>query len=179
MAITTRSGRGGVASTSNPRKVVIDDVLVQDDDEPRNDVQDVVWLCNAPATFQRCMMAIFTDMAEDFLEVFMDDFSVVWDSFDECLDNLDKLLTLWLRRALKKLKRDCLDNYWDEPYLFKICTGGVILRCVPEEEQLGILEACHSSPYGGHHGGARTATKVLSCGFYWTTLYKDASKLVK
>ncbi|XP_070050806.1 uncharacterized protein [Nicotiana tomentosiformis] len=58
-----------------------------------------------------------------------------------------------------KLKRDCLDYYWDEPYLFKIYTDGVIQRCVPEEEQLGILEACHSSPYGGHHGGARTATK--------------------
>ncbi|KAL5541528.1 hypothetical protein UlMin_009238 [Ulmus minor] len=33
-------------------------------------------LCNAPATFQRCMMAIFTDMVEQFVEVFMDDFSV-------------------------------------------------------------------------------------------------------
>ncbi|GKA70208.1 reverse transcriptase domain-containing protein, partial [Tanacetum coccineum] len=32
-------------------------------------------LCNAPTTFQRCMMAIFHDMVEDFMEVFMDDFS--------------------------------------------------------------------------------------------------------
>ncbi|XP_070045578.1 uncharacterized protein [Nicotiana tomentosiformis] len=79
----------------------------------------------------------------------------------------------------KKLKRDYLDYYLDDPYLFKICTDGVIQRCIPEEEQLGILEACHSSPYGGHHGGARTATKVLSYGFYWPTLYKDASNLVK
>nr|XP_016483019.1 PREDICTED: uncharacterized protein LOC107803766 [Nicotiana tabacum] len=45
-------------------------------------------LCNAPATFQRCMMSIFSDMVEDFLEVFMDDFSVVGDSFEHCLDNL-------------------------------------------------------------------------------------------
>ena len=35
-------------------------------------------LCNAPATFQRCMMAIFTDMVEKYVEVFMDDFSSVW-----------------------------------------------------------------------------------------------------
>ncbi|XP_070050368.1 uncharacterized protein [Nicotiana tomentosiformis] len=55
----------------------------------------------------------------------------------------------------------------------------MIRRCVPEEEQVKILRACHSSPYGGHHGGARTAAKVLSCGFYWPTLYKDASDLVK
>ncbi|KAJ9189351.1 hypothetical protein P3X46_000659, partial [Hevea brasiliensis] len=31
-------------------------------------------LCNAPATFQRCMMAIFSDYIEDTMEVFMDDF---------------------------------------------------------------------------------------------------------
>ncbi|XP_070042586.1 uncharacterized protein [Nicotiana tomentosiformis] len=79
----------------------------------------------------------------------------------------------------KKLKRDCLDYYWDELYLFKICTDGVVRRGVPEEEQLGILEACHSLLYGGHHGGAGTATKVLRCGFYCPTLYKDASDLVK
>ncbi|XP_070002960.1 uncharacterized protein [Nicotiana sylvestris] len=66
----------------------------------------------------------------------------------------------------KKLKREILDFYWDEPYLFKIYTDGVIRRCVPEEKQLSILEAFHSSPYGVHHGEARTASKVLSCGFY-------------
>ncbi|XP_075107124.1 uncharacterized protein LOC142180098 [Nicotiana tabacum] len=49
-------------------------------------------LCNAPATFQRCMMAIFTDMVERYVEVFMDDFSVFGCSFDSCLMNLDKVL---------------------------------------------------------------------------------------
>ncbi|GJS92534.1 reverse transcriptase domain-containing protein [Tanacetum coccineum] len=38
-------------------------------------------LCNAPGTFQRCMMAIFHDMIEKTMEVFMDDFSVFGDSF--------------------------------------------------------------------------------------------------
>nr|GFA66054.1 reverse transcriptase domain-containing protein [Tanacetum cinerariifolium] len=32
-------------------------------------------LCNAPCTFQRCMLAIFHDMVEKTMEVFMDDFS--------------------------------------------------------------------------------------------------------
>ncbi|GJX66749.1 reverse transcriptase domain-containing protein [Tanacetum coccineum] len=32
-------------------------------------------LCNAPATFQRCMIAIFQDMLETSMEVFMNDFS--------------------------------------------------------------------------------------------------------
>nr|GEU90350.1 reverse transcriptase domain-containing protein [Tanacetum cinerariifolium] len=33
-------------------------------------------LCNAPGTFQRCMMVIFHDMIEQTMEVFMDDFSI-------------------------------------------------------------------------------------------------------
>nr|GFA34716.1 reverse transcriptase domain-containing protein [Tanacetum cinerariifolium] len=49
-------------------------------------------LCNAPATFQRCMLAIFHDMIEESVEVFMDDFSVFGDSFDKCLNNLDRML---------------------------------------------------------------------------------------
>ncbi|XP_024441588.2 uncharacterized protein LOC112324170 [Populus trichocarpa] len=49
-------------------------------------------LCNAPATFQRCMLSIFSDMVERFLEIFMDDFSVFGDSFDDCLTNLEKVL---------------------------------------------------------------------------------------
>nr|GEW52987.1 reverse transcriptase domain-containing protein [Tanacetum cinerariifolium] len=49
-------------------------------------------LCNAPATFQRCMIAIFHDMIEQSVEVFMDDFSIFGNSFDKCLNNLDKML---------------------------------------------------------------------------------------
>ncbi|GJT41017.1 reverse transcriptase domain-containing protein [Tanacetum coccineum] len=49
-------------------------------------------LCNAPATFQRCMLAIFHDMIEESVEVFMDDFSVFGNSFAKCLNNLDKML---------------------------------------------------------------------------------------
>ncbi|GJU55082.1 reverse transcriptase domain-containing protein [Tanacetum coccineum] len=49
-------------------------------------------LCNAPGTFQRCMMAIFHDKIEETMEVFMDDFSVFGDSFSSCLSHLDKML---------------------------------------------------------------------------------------
>ncbi|GKB85075.1 reverse transcriptase domain-containing protein, partial [Tanacetum coccineum] len=49
-------------------------------------------LCNAPATFQRCMLAIFHDMIEESVKVFMDDLSVFRISFDHCLNNLDKML---------------------------------------------------------------------------------------
>ena len=49
-------------------------------------------LCNAPATFQRCMMSLFSDLIEDCMEVFMDDFSVYGDSFNLCLDGLSRVL---------------------------------------------------------------------------------------
>ncbi|KAL4280285.1 hypothetical protein GQ457_03G016110 [Hibiscus cannabinus] len=49
-------------------------------------------LCNAPATFQRCMTAIFSDLNEDCLEIFMDDFSTFGKDFDSCLSNLEKVL---------------------------------------------------------------------------------------
>ena len=55
-------------------------------------------LCNAPGTFQRCMLSIFSDMVERFLEVFMDDFSVFGSSFENCLHHL----TLVLQRCEEK-----------------------------------------------------------------------------
>jgi hypothetical protein len=49
-------------------------------------------LCNAPATFQRCMISIFFYIIERFMEIFMDDFSVFGSSFQECLDRLTLVL---------------------------------------------------------------------------------------
>ena len=39
-------------------------------------------LCNAPALFQRCIMAIFSDQIGNIMKVFMDDFSVYGKNFD-------------------------------------------------------------------------------------------------
>ncbi|KAM2922713.1 hypothetical protein COP2_039036 [Malus domestica] len=54
-------------------------------------------LCNAPATFQRCMVIIFSEYVERIIEIFMDDLIVFGDSFDNCLDNL----TLILKRCVE------------------------------------------------------------------------------
>ena len=43
-------------------------------------------LCNALATFQRCMMSIFSDLVEKVMEIFMDDFSVYGSYFENCLE---------------------------------------------------------------------------------------------
>ena len=49
-------------------------------------------LCNAPATFQRCVLSIFSDMVEHIMEVFIDDITVYGSAFDECLFNLEVVL---------------------------------------------------------------------------------------
>ena len=48
-------------------------------------------LCNARTTFQRCMMSIFSDIVEQTLEVFMDNFSVFGETYTDCLHNLKEL----------------------------------------------------------------------------------------
>jgi hypothetical protein len=57
-------------------------------------------LCNAPASFQRCMMSIFSDIIEEIMEVFMDDFSIYGKTFDHCLENLDKVLQRYQEKNL-------------------------------------------------------------------------------
>ena len=46
-------------------------------------------LCNPPATFQRCMMSMFSDLVEEAMVIFMDDFSVYGSRFEHCLKNGD------------------------------------------------------------------------------------------
>ncbi|GKA97344.1 reverse transcriptase domain-containing protein [Tanacetum coccineum] len=74
-------------------------------------------LCNAPGTFQRCMMAIFHDMIEKTMEVFMDDFSIFGDSFDSCLSNLE--------RMLKRCEDTNLVLNWEKCHF--MCKEGIVL----------------------------------------------------
>ncbi|GJV76271.1 reverse transcriptase domain-containing protein [Tanacetum coccineum] len=52
------------------------------------------------------MLAIFYDMIEESVKVFMDDFSVFGNSFDNCLNNLDKML--------QRCKDSHLILYWEK-----------------------------------------------------------------
>ncbi|GJW88641.1 reverse transcriptase domain-containing protein [Tanacetum coccineum] len=224
-------------------------------------------LCYAPATFQRFMLAIFHDMIEESVKVFIDDFFVFRDSFDKCLNNLNRMLqrckdahlvlnwekchfmvkegimlghkilllqefdieikdrkgtenvaadhlsriendkssddsevddnfpgeTLmeintkdepWLPKGMayqqkNKFFSDLKHYFWEEPYPFKVCSNGMIIRCVSGPETQTILNQCHHGPTGGHYGPNVTAKKVLDSGFYWPTIIKQAHTLVQ
>nr|GFA92408.1 reverse transcriptase domain-containing protein [Tanacetum cinerariifolium] len=78
-----------------------------------------------------------------------------------------------------KFFKDVKHYFWDDPFLFKICADQVIQRCVHGQEAIDILKACHYGPIEGHHGPNYTAKKVFDSGFFWPTIYCDATYLVK
>ncbi|RVW74371.1 Retrovirus-related Pol polyprotein from transposon 297 [Vitis vinifera] len=55
-----------------------------------------------------------------------------------------------------------------------ILRKSIIRKCVPEEEQQGILSHCHENACGGHFASQKTAMKVLQSGFTWPSLFKDS-----
>ena len=88
-------------------------------------------LCNAPATFQRCMMAIFSDSLGDSLEVFMDDFSIFGNDFESCLAHTTKILEVCVR------KRQVLS--WEKFYF--MVREGVVLEHIVSSKGLEVDKA--------------------------------------
>ncbi|GJX82347.1 reverse transcriptase domain-containing protein [Tanacetum coccineum] len=78
-----------------------------------------------------------------------------------------------------KFFSDLKHYFWEEPYLFKVCSDDMIRRCVSGPETRTILDQCHHGPTGGHYGPNVTAKKVLDSGFYWPTSIKEAHTLVQ
>ena len=74
-------------------------------------------LCNAPATFQRCMMSMFSDLVEEVMEIFMDDFTVYGSSFEQCLNNLETVL--------QRCKDKQLALNWEKGHF--MVTEGIVL----------------------------------------------------
>ncbi|XP_022869597.1 uncharacterized protein K02A2.6-like [Olea europaea var. sylvestris] len=248
-------------------------------------------LCNAPATFQRCMMAIFSDMVEKYIKGFTEEKDVPYHFSNECLNAFNTLkekvtsapvivapdwdlpfelmcdasefavgavlgqrkgkvlhviyyasktltdahinyattdkemlavvfafdkfrsyligskvivytnhaalkylfekkdskprLIRWVlllqefdveirdKKAEKKLLHEAKFYYWDDPNLYRRRVDQIIRRCVPEDEMKPILSWVHASAYGGHFGPTKIVAKVLQCGFFWPTLFKD------
>ena len=85
-------------------------------------------ICNAPATFQRCMLIIFSDMVERIMEVFTDDLKVYEKTFDECLLNLKKDL----KRCIEK---DLVLN-WEKCHF--LATSRVLLSHIISREGIQV-----------------------------------------
>ncbi|RVW73184.1 Retrovirus-related Pol polyprotein from transposon 17.6 [Vitis vinifera] len=88
-------------------------------------------LCNAPATFQRCMLSIFSDMVERITEVFMDDITIYESAFDECLLNLE----VFLNRCIEK---DLVFN-WEKCHF--MVQQGIVLGHIISKQGIEVDKA--------------------------------------
>ncbi|XP_062118669.1 uncharacterized protein LOC133832325 [Humulus lupulus] len=80
------------------------------------------------ATFQRCMMSIFSDMVEKCMEVFMDDLTVFGNSFDACLLNLEAVLTRCIEKGLVL--------NWEKCHF--MVSSGIVLRHIISERGIEV-----------------------------------------
>nr|GEW92331.1 reverse transcriptase domain-containing protein [Tanacetum cinerariifolium] len=65
-----------------------------------------------------------------------------------------------------KFFSDLKNYFWEDPYLFKVCSDGMIEHCVSGPETHTILDQCHHRPSGGYYRPNTIAKKVLDSGFY-------------
>ena len=127
-------------------------------------------LCNAPGTFQRCMMAIFSDMVEKKIKVFMDDFSVLGSSFDDCLENL--------RAVLVKCEETNLVLNWEKCH-FMVQEGIVLSHRISArgiEVDRAKIEAIDKLP---PPSSVKGIISFLGHAGFYRRLIKDFSQITK
>jgi len=79
----------------------------------------------------------------------------------------------------KRLIYESRRHLWDDPYLYRVCSDGLLRRCVPAAEAIQIIEKCHTAAYGGHYGAFRTQAKIWQSGFFWPTMYEDTREFIR
>ncbi|GJW57926.1 reverse transcriptase domain-containing protein [Tanacetum coccineum] len=60
-----------------------------------------------------------------------------------------------------KFFSDLKHYFGEEPYLFNVCSDGMIKRCISGPETQTILDKCHHRPTSGHYGPNITVKKFL------------------
>jgi len=82
-------------------------------------------------------------------------------------------------REKRKIIQESARYSWITNELYKTRPDIMIRRCVREDEMREILKACHDEPCGGHFADKRIEYIILSLGYYWPSIFKDAKEYVK
>ena len=77
-----------------------------------------------------------------------------------------KIPPQWTSQLKRKFLTDIKKYYFDDPYLIKYYPDQFMTRCVPNDNEIGILTFCHSEACGGHFSIRKTADKILQACFY-------------
>ncbi|KAK1611013.1 hypothetical protein QYE76_034686 [Lolium multiflorum] len=119
---------------------------------------------------ERCMSAIFHGFCKSIVEVFMDDFSVYGNSFDNCLRNLDKVL--------QRCEETNLVLNWEKCHI--MVNEGIVLGHKISERGIEVdrakVEAIEKMPYPRDVKGIRS---VLGHAGFYRRFIKDFSKISK
>ena len=127
-------------------------------------------LCNAPATFQRCMLSMFSDMVELIMEVYMDDITVYGGDFEECLTNLEAIL----QRCIEKK----LVLNWEKCHF--MVNQGIVLGHVISSRGIEVdkakIDIISKFP---HPTNVKTIRQFLGHAGFYRRFIKDFAKIAK
>ncbi|XP_071902737.1 uncharacterized protein [Coffea arabica] len=131
-------------------------------------------LCNAPATFQRCMMEFDVEIKDK------------KGSENLVADHLSRLEYIPIKDQVP-IQENFPDKFvlalrnspWYADFANYLVSGEIKKGCIPEDEVHNVLYHCHNLETGGHFSTSKTVAKVWQSGFYWPTMYRDAREYVK
>ena len=127
-------------------------------------------LCNAPATFQRCMLSIFNDMVERIMEVYMDDITIYGETFDECLVHLETVL-------YRCIKKNLVLN-WEKCHF--MVNQGIVLGHIISKRGIEVdkakVELISKLPSPTN---VKTVRKFLGHAGFYRRFIRDFSKIAK
>ena len=66
----------------------------------------------------------------------------------------------------KKLIYESRRHLQDDSYLYRVCSDGLLRRCVPTAEAIQIIEKCYTAAYRGHYGAFGTQAKIWQSSFF-------------